>query len=491
MRMLLCFAVVVAGSLTLLAADKANAWFAPGKLHQFEIQISAENWEKMQPKNAPMGGPGGGPPGMRPPREDGDKERDREKERGDGPPQGPPRGPGGPGGGGPGAFGIDFTYVPGKLIADGEAIDNIGIRFKGNSSYMMAARGLKRPFHLDFNRYDEDKTFHNLKSLSLSNNAMDESHVRELLAYECFRAAGVPCSNAALATVTLHVPEKYDHRFLGIYTVVESVDKTFLKRVFGTKHGMLLKPERLNDLEYLGDGWSKYQAKYGPKTEPTSAEKVRHIEFLRLIHRAKDAEFATQIGKYLDVDEFLRFLACESLLANMDSFLAVGHNFYMFLNPETDKFVFIPWDHNHAWGGFPMAGRSEQQIELSVEHPFAGNNTLINRILAIPEHKEAYMNHIKKLAATAFTEETLHQKIDALEAMLKDAAAREKKEGNFLGRPPRMPGGGTAIPLKEFISRRAKSVAAQLAGESKGYVPERVGPPGMQGQPRDKAAQPK
>ena len=73
MRILCCLAVVVAGSLTVLAADKADAWFAPDKLHQFEIQISAENWEKMQPKNTPMGGPGGGPPGMRPPREDGDK----------------------------------------------------------------------------------------------------------------------------------------------------------------------------------------------------------------------------------------------------------------------------------------------------------------------------------------------------------------------------------------------------------------------------------
>src|SRR5205823_3272841 len=162
---------------------------------QLELQISADEWTKMQPKNVPMGGPGGGPPpGMRPPREDGDKDKDKGKDKGEnpqGPQQGPPRGPGGPG-----MFGFDFTYVSGTFVADGESVSNIGIRFKGNSSYMMSARGLKHPFHLDFNRFDEEQTFRGLKALSLSNNAMDESYVREMLAYDCFRTAGVPCSHA-------------------------------------------------------------------------------------------------------------------------------------------------------------------------------------------------------------------------------------------------------------------------------------------------------
>ena len=43
----------------------------------------------------------------------------------------------------------------------------------------------------------------------------------------------------------------------------------------------------------------------------------------------------------LDVDRFLRFLACTVVLANMDSFIGLSHNWLMYLDPKTDRFVFI------------------------------------------------------------------------------------------------------------------------------------------------------
>ena len=84
------------------------------------------------------------------------------------------------------------------------------------------------------------------------------------------------------------------------------------------------------------------------------------------------------------MDEFTRFLAVNAVVANLDSFLTVGHNYLSVLCiPPTNKFVFIPWDLNHAYGGFPTTGPPEKQMELSIMHPYSGKNPLIERLFAI------------------------------------------------------------------------------------------------------------
>ena len=49
---------------------------------------------------------------------------------------------------------------------------------------------------------------------------------------------------------------------------------------------MLLKPERIQGLQYMGEKWEAYKDKYNPKREPTDAQKRRLIEFAKLINQA-------------------------------------------------------------------------------------------------------------------------------------------------------------------------------------------------------------
>ena len=153
--------------------------------------------------------------------------------------------------------------------------------------------------------------------------------------------------------LALQVPGRFDHQTLGLYTAVEPIDKTFLKRHFKNAKGLLLKPENLrNGLEYFGEEWKPYAEMYGAKSEPAEAEKKRLIAFAKLINRSDDAAFQKEIDNYLDIDNFLRFLATTAFLAHYDSFIGFGHNYLMYLNPETNKFHFLPWDLDHAFGGF-------------------------------------------------------------------------------------------------------------------------------------------
>ena len=149
---------------------------------------------------------------------------------------------------------------------------------------------------------------------------------------------GVAAPRTAYAELTLTVPGKYDKEYVGFFTFVEQVDKVFLEDRFKKAKGMLLKPEGLqNGLQHFGEDWKQYTQRYRPKGDPDKKQQKRLIEFTGLINKADDARFRKEIGSFLDVEAFLKFLAANALLANLDSFLGFGHNFYLYLRPDTDK----------------------------------------------------------------------------------------------------------------------------------------------------------
>ena len=61
---------------------------------------------------------------------------------------------------------------------------------------------------------------------------------------------------------------------------------------------------------------------------------------LSLIHEADDDEFEARYTDYLDVDQFLKFIACNVIVCNLDSFLSGSQNHYIYLEPESNRFQF-------------------------------------------------------------------------------------------------------------------------------------------------------
>lgn len=433
------------------AAKAADAFFGLGKVHKLHLRLSAQEWAKMQPAAPRFPGSPGTPP--REPAKSADVHK--------------------------GGFGMEFPWARGELTCEGMTLPEVGLRFKGNFTYMISANGLKRPWKIDLDRHRAGQSFLGLKKINLHNGQTDPSKAREVVSYAFLRAAGVPAPRTAFVEVALTVPGKYDAQPIGLYTFVEDVDKVFLKDRFRKAGGMLLKPEGLQGgLPHLGDEWAAYEQRYRPKGQPDEKQRKRLIAFTRLVNQADDARFRKEIGSYVDMEAFLRFLAGNALLANLDSFLGFGHNYYLYLQPDTDRFVFIPWDTDLSMGTWPVGGTPEQQVELSVMHPHRGQNKLIDRLLAMAEVREQYRKILRDLAATSFTKERLLKDLDAVEQAIKGPLAREAETGEKRQETPGRfgfgPGGGVfgrSMPPRKFVELRTASVASQLAGKSEGYVP--------------------
>ena len=468
------------------ATGTSDQFFGLDKVYTFHLTISPEEYSKMEP-------PGGG--GMARPGVTGD---DR------------------------------YPTATASLEFEGRKWGTLSLRYKGNSSYRSGG-ALKRPIKLEFqgagDGKDKARTFFGMARINLNNNAMDSSQIREALGYDVFHREGVPAPRTAFARLYLTVPGMIDNQYAGLYTVVEQIDQVFFKDRFGKKTGPVVKPEGLNGMPYLGEDWDSYLVPYGAKStdkiDPEEAK--RFIAFVRFVKQASDEEFAKGIGDIVDVDEFLHFLAVEVMTVNLDSPLGFNHNYYITLNPKTQKIVWIPWDLNLAFGGFggggrggpgaggPGGGGGNAAQDLSVTKPSAkGQFPLADRLLATPEFLKKYDAIVRTLVTQNFTVKRLGGQMELMDGAIRaavkgDAAvtfAQFERQmspdpapvttadaqpqdfgfggpGGEFGGPGGRGGGGRGgfgrrgmggPPLRQFLALRVESVLEQLDGKREGFT---------------------
>ena len=102
------------------------------------------------------------------------------------------------------------------------------------------------------------------------------------------------------------------------------------------------------------------------------------------------------LQRYFDLDNLARFFAGQVLLSNFDGILFNGQNFLMTLEPDTHLIGFAPWDLDHSWGEFPLTGTLKQRIHASIHRPWIGDNFFVEKLFAISDFKERYLQEIQE-----------------------------------------------------------------------------------------------
>jgi spore coat protein CotH len=193
-----------------------------------------------------------------------------------------------------------------------------------------------------------------LKSLVFDNNIQDLSQVKERITMKMMRELGLPAPRESSARVMVN------GRFVGVYTVVEPVDKAFLKSRFGENKGTLYEFNHTRPwfFEDLGSDPASYGPEmFEPKTNENSPRIDRLIEFIQAVNQAPASEFRQMLATYVDVDQFMRYIAVQQYLAEVDGFNGWSgvNNFYLYqTSTEPVRFTFIPWDddltfHDPTW----------------------------------------------------------------------------------------------------------------------------------------------
>ncbi len=376
------------------------------------------------------------------------------------------------------ALGLEFDYVHADLEFEGHPMRDVGVRYKGNGTFMESRDSLKRPLKINLNKYVKGQKLGDVAMLTLQNNVTDASLMNEVLAYRLYRDAGVPAPRTAYARVFVTVPGKFDRQYFGLYSLSEDVDKPFAERHFATKRGAIFKPVTPSLFTDLGADWAAYNQIYDPKVDLYDEHKQAVMELSRFVTQADEATFAARIGQFIDLPEFARFMAVMVYLSDLDGMLGPGQNLYLHWHPKTQQFQFIPWDQDHSWGQFNRASQ-EQRDRLSIHRPWQGENSFLERMFKVEAFKKPYLARLDEFSKTIFRPERLAQQVDEIAAAIRPAVREESESklarfdkavaGELLSSPGPF-GGGQIKPIKPFAKVRTESVLDQLAGKSEGLV---------------------
>ena len=199
-------------------------------------------------------------------------------------------------------------YFPARFTWHGAAgdsitFDSIGVRYKGNSSFIFAKNSPKKPFKFRFDRYKAGQTFFGHERLNFSNGAKDPTNVREKIAYDVIRRY-MPAPRASFATISV------SGKMIGLYTQVEQIDNGFIKRNFVKDKGNLYKSaDNGATLLYKGQNQSSYEPDYDLKTNETINDWSGFIDMIDRLNNSPDSLFVASAGAWLDLGRSARFCA--------------------------------------------------------------------------------------------------------------------------------------------------------------------------------------
>ena len=378
------------------------------------------------------------------------------------------------------AQGLVFDWAHADFSIDGKSFKDVGLRYKGNGTFAQGRN--KISMKLNLTKYQKGQKLAGMSMLNLANNITDAGWMNEELAYKLFRDAGAPSPRSSYAKVYVTIPGQMERRYMGLYSLIEEVDDTFVQTRFGSKGGALMKPVALSLFTDLGDNWKAYNQIYDPKTEITDAHKARFFEFCKIVTKGSDEEFAAKLPEYINLDNLARFVAVDVYLSDFDGFLNNGQNYYMYLDPKTNKFNFMAWDQDHGFG--QMGRASNPQTEnFSIYHPWSSRNRFLARVFAVPAFKDLYLARMREFSKTIFEPARLFAEVDDLAPVLRPAIEEESKvAAKFFDMAVADPAVAdpAAVPaaagpqqmfgerLKTFVKARTPKIIDQLDGKSQG-----------------------
>jgi spore coat protein H len=375
-----------------------DGFFSPTRVWTAHLSMSAESWNAMQPRyGSGAGGFGRGNRFLGP---DGGRNGVAARQ------------------------GIEFEYVPATLQLGDWTFRDVAVRYKGNGSFLRATRAGsdKISLKVDLNKYVKGQKLAGVTTINFQNNITDAGWMNEVLAYRLYRDAGALAPRTTYAQVYVTVEGQSEKQYLGLYSVSENVDDNFFDARFDTKKGAIFKPSTQELFTDWGTDWEVYNQSYDPKTDLTDAQKRRVMALGRLVSRATDEEFAEQIGDYVDLDDFARYFAVLVWLANHDSLLQNGQNFYTYLHPDTHRMHFIAWDQDFSFGNVRNNGA------LSIYYPWSGTNRFLSRVYNVEAFRAKYLAHMREFADRLFVPDRFMAQIQEIAPAIRPSVALEGEE---------------------------------------------------------------
>lgn len=370
-----------------------------------------------------------------------------------------------------------YAYT-GTMVYDGVVYDHIGFRARGGSWRHAMGKNMWKFNFLPGHRFEARDNYGNryrTKWDKLNLGACiqqadygmrGEQGMFEAVGFRLFELAGLEAS----ATHWVHFriidqdaespADQYQGDFWGLYLAVENLDEHFLK-------------------EHRLPAGNLYKMEFGAKVAFNGDPNV--------VNGSDVAEFQKASGRRqlpdswwtenLDLPRYYNYRAILECIHHYD--IDSGKNYFYYRNPESRKWVVLPWDIDLSWG----------------DHMFGGGHEPFYRagILSRPQFRQEYQQRLAELRDLLFNPEQVGRLIDEYAGIISEPGgapslvdadrakwdyhpvmasayvmAEKSGQGRFYFGDPHNTFGAMVQYMKRFAAERAKWVDRQLL---RGYAP--------------------
>ena len=322
------------------------------------------------------------------------------------------------------------VYVKATLKYEDEVLIDVGVQFKGNTSYnKLSDAAEKMSFSIKTDLFVDGQDINGYSNLNLNNAYEDNSTIREVVyANLCRKHIPAPQANF----VELYINNEY----WGPYANVQQVNKDLLEDWFMSNDGARFRADASTTankskalpppgggggggggpqwgdgtaaLNYLGSDISEYQKYYSLKSSDIENSWEKLVAVCDVLNNTPINNLEETVKSYLDVDRTLWMLAFNNVMVNLDSYSGPFQQNYYLVKDDNGRFLPIVWDLNQSMGSFSMVstggggpGSPSSITDITQMDLFLreSDNTfpLIAKLLNVPRYKKMYTAHCKTM----------------------------------------------------------------------------------------------
>lgn len=170
-----------------------------------------------------------------------------------------------------------------------------------------------------------------------------------------------------------------------------------------------------SDLSYTDDNVDSYSDIFD-----NAVFDADESDYRRVIEALEALNTGSNLERYVDVDQVLRYFAVNTVLVNLDSYVSsMKHNYYLYEN--NGQISILPWDFNLAFAGF-QSNSASSAVNFPIDTPVQGvdlsERPLLGKLLEVEEYSQLYHAYLQKIVTEYFDSGLFENTIRSLDSLI-------------------------------------------------------------------------